>query len=100
MPLCKFEVLTYAWCDGFANSYLNEADLPVTFDCIEDALEDLQDDFDIWANQVRSGERDPDNIFCDDEYLIRCIDTGSGCKVKLVLGTLFLTPDEGKFLRH
>lgn len=100
MTQARFEVLNYTWCDGYINSYLDDHGLPVVFDCIEDALDDLQHDFDIWADQVRSGERAPECAFDDEEFLIRCVNTGTTCNVQLVLGTLFLVTDDLEYIKR
>lgn len=97
---CRFEVLSYTWCDGFINSYLDDDESTVIFDCIEEAMEDLQHDFDIWSDQVRSGERAPETVFEDKEFLVRCVNTEMECKVQLVLGTLFLVTDDGEYIKR
>lgn len=97
---CRFEVLVYSWCDGFENSWVDDEGTPIVFDNIEDAVNDLQQDFDILAEQVRSGKREPDAIFGEEEFMIRCVNTGTQCKIALALGAVFLISDHGKFLKR
>lgn len=97
---CRFEVLVYTWRDGFENSWVDDEGMPIIFDNIEDAVSDLQQDFDIWAKQVRSREREPEAIFREEEFRIRCVNTGTECNIALVLGVVFLILDSGEFLKQ
>lgn len=41
-----FELLHYVWLEGFLNNLLDESDRPAVFNSVEEALGDLQGDFD------------------------------------------------------
>ena len=60
------------------------------FDSIEEAIEELQDDFDIWAQEIKDGERESDCSFSAEEFMIRCVGTDSRCNVELSAGKLCL----------
>lgn len=97
---CKFEVLVHSWSNGFENSLADDEGIPIVFDNIEDAVNRLQRDFNILTEQMRTGEREPEDIFEEEEFLIRCVNTGTQCKITLVLGVVFLILDNGEFLRQ
>ncbi|MFY9328687.1 MAG: hypothetical protein WAO76_11825 [Georgfuchsia sp.] len=98
-PGCRFMVLSYAFCEGYESYYLNEHGVPVLYDSIEDALADIQSEFDRWADEVRSGEREPEDSFDEEEFLVSCANTGTNCRVANVHGTIFLIDEFGNFLK-
>lgn len=53
-----------------------------------------------WAEQIRLGEREPDAVFREEEFRIRCVNTGTECNIALVLGVVFLILDSGEFLKQ
>lgn len=88
-----FELLHYVWLEGFLNNLLDESDRPVVFDSVEEALEDLQGDFDTWADEIRRGERDREEAFDPEELSMRCVETDARCGFLLVGRKLVLVSD-------
>src|SRR5690242_6978762 len=72
----RFEVLLYTFFDSWTGFAYDDYDVPVHFDTVQDALEDLQEAFDIWQSQIDEGERMPDQGFSPDEFAIRSLNTG------------------------
>jgi hypothetical protein len=92
-------ILSFAACEGYESYYLDEFGVPVLYDSVEDALADLQEEFDRWADEVRSGERDPEDGFSEEEFLVSCANTGTNCRVANIHGTIFLVDEIGNFFR-
>ena len=84
----RFELLTYIWCDGFRSYVFDEQDKPLVFDSIEEAVAELQEDFDIWARQLRDGKRGYD--FDPSEFRIKCLESNERCDLELFNGKLRL----------
>jgi len=61
-------------------------------------LEELQGDFDTWADEIRRGEREPEEAFDPEEFSVRCVETGACCEFKLAGGTLVLIANDGRKL--
>ena len=83
-----FELLTYIWCEGFCDYVFDEQDRPFVFDSIEEAVAELQEDFDIWTQQLRDGERE--YSFEPGEFRIRCVETNERYELELWNGKLRL----------
>ena len=96
---CRFMILSFAVCEGCESYYSDEFGAPVLYGSIEDALTDIQEEFDRWADEVRSGEREPEDSFSEEEFLIYCVNTEINCRVANVHGTIFLVDETGNFLR-
>lgn len=94
-----FELLHCIWLNEFINNLLDEHDKPIVFDSVEEALADLQDDFDTWAEEIRRGERERDEGFSPEEFLVRCVETDAPCELKLVGKKLVLISNGGRQLR-
>ena len=92
MELYRFELLNYVWLEGFRSYIFDEHDKPFLFSSIEEAIEELQDDFDTWAQEIKDGEREYG--FDAEEFMIRCVETNACCNVELLNGKLHLVPDD------
>jgi len=94
-----FELLHYVWLEGFTNNLLDAFDEPVVFNSIEEALEDLQDDFDTWTEEIRKGEREREEAFDPKEFSVRCVETDAHCELKLANGKLILIANDRRKLK-
>ena len=92
-------VLSYVFCEGYESYYLNEHGVPIVYDCVEDALADIQSEFDRWAYEIRRGEREPEDCFSEEEFLVSCANTGTNCHIENVHGTIFLIDEAGNFIK-
>jgi len=88
-----FELLHYVWLEGYINNLLDECDRPIVFDSVEEVLAELQDDFDIWAEEIRTGERQCKEKFDTKEFMVRCVETDARCGFMLVNRKLVLVSD-------
>ena len=83
-----FELLNYVWLEGFRPYYLDGNGEPLGFSSLEEALAELQDDFDLVAQEIADGDRDADCGFSPEEFKIHCIQTAQEFRVDLVDGVL------------
>ena len=101
MPIGKsqkyeFEVLLYAYFDGWTGFAYSDNDEPVYFSTVQETLTDLQSAFDIWARQIAEGERTPDQSFSPDDFAIRSRQTGELCRITASNNQVILRTREGK----
>ena len=84
----SFELLNHVWLEGDCPYYFDGDGHPLRFPSLEDALAELQDDFDTWAREMEDGEREPDCGFSPEEFEIRCVETDERFGVDLTDGKL------------
>ena len=94
----EFEVLLYTYFDGWTGFAYDEYDHPVKFGAVEEALADLQDAFTIWEQEIRDGERTPDQSFSPDDFAIRSVVTGDLCPIAVSKNVVGLRGKDGKTL--
>lgn len=93
-----FELLNYVWLEGYCAYILDAKDQSYRFDSIEEALSELQEDFDTWASEIRRDERE--DGYEPEEFMIRCIETREVCSVQIIAEKLRLvSPDTGKVIQ-
>ena len=67
-----FEILQYSLCEGWINNlYDGNAD-PYVFTSIEDAIAELQEEFDDWQAEIEGGDRDEEDGYDISTFQIRC----------------------------
>ena len=79
----EFQLLLDTFFSGWTGFGYDENENPVTFSAVEEALADLQSVFDIWKQQIRDGERAPDESSSPDEFAICCVTTGEICRIAM-----------------
>lgn len=84
----SFELLNYVWLEGYCTYILDANDQSYRFHSIEEALLELQEDFDTWASEIRRGERE--DGYEPEEFMIRCTETGALCGVQMIKERLYL----------
>jgi hypothetical protein len=92
----EFEVLLYTYFDGWTGFSYDENDVPVNFGTVEEALDDLQGAFDIWARQIAEGERTVDEGFSTDDFAIRSRRSGELCKIVTSNNKVMLRTRDGR----
>jgi len=65
----------FSLCEGWTNPYI-EKGKPYVFATLEDALNDLQEDFEDWAAEIAAGERGEDEGYDITEFKIKCNESG------------------------
>ena len=91
----EFQLLLDTFFSGWTGFGYDENENPVTFSAVEEALADLQSVFDIWEQQIRDGERAPDELYSPDEFGICCVTSGEKCRIAMSGGKVFLTRSDG-----
>ena len=92
-PAC-YEILQYSLCEGWMNNLYDSNNKPYVFVTIEDAIAELQGEFDDWLTEIERGERSEDEgydigtfqIICNPTSIIYDLDFIEG-KVIIVSGT-------------
>jgi len=91
----EFQLLLDTFFSGWTGFGYDENENPVTFSAVEEALADLQSAFDIWEQQVRDGERAPDESYSPDEFAISCVTTGEMCRIAMSGDKVVLKRSDG-----
>lgn len=81
-----FEILQYSICDGWINNLLDGEKNPCVFVTLGEAVAELQEEFDDWNAEIRSGERDEEDGFDIATFQIKCGDTGIVYPLDLIDG--------------
>ena len=58
MKNAGYELLQYSLCDGWVNNLLDGGGEPCVFATLEEAVAELQGEFEDWNAEIESGERD------------------------------------------
>ena len=82
----SFELLNYVWLEGFVSYYFDINDKPLRFPSLNEALAELQDDFDIVAQEIADGGREPDCGLSPEEFQIRCVETDARFAIEWMNG--------------
>lgn len=72
-----YEILQYSLCDGWVNNLLDGDGKPCVFATLEEAVVELQGEFDDWNAETRSGERDAGDGYDIGAFRIKCASTGA-----------------------
>ncbi len=68
--------MQYSICDGWINNLYDSNDSPYVFSSLEDAIAELQEEFDDWQAEVAVGERGEDERYDISSFEILCNTTG------------------------
>jgi len=71
-----YEILQYSLCEGWINNLYDSSNMPYIFVTIEDAIAEVQDEFDDWRMEVQAGERGEDVGYDINTFQIVCNATG------------------------
>ena len=78
-----YEILQYSLCEGWVNNLYIDSDTPYVFATLEEAVCDLQDEFDDWQAEVINGLRGEDEDYEIEAF--RIIDNNTGIVYELDL---------------
>ena len=56
-----YEILQYSLCEGWINNLYDGGDCPYVFSSIEEAVAELQEEFDDWQAEIEAGDRDEED---------------------------------------
>ena len=71
-----YEILQFSLCEGWINNLSDGEGHLYTFPTLEEAIAELQEEFDDWNSEILRGERDKDDGYDICTFQIRCIATG------------------------
>jgi hypothetical protein len=88
MALIKsgFEILQYSICEGWINNLYDGNSCPYVFTTIEEAIEELQEEFDDWQTEIEVGDRDEEDAYDISTFQIICNKSGVAYELDLVVG--------------
>ena len=86
MKSSGYEILQFSLCEGWVNNLYDGGDCPYVFSSIEEAVAELQEEFDDWQAEIEAGERDEEDKYDISTFQIICNKTGVAYELDLVAG--------------
>ena len=80
------EILQFSLCEGWVNNLYDGNDNPYVFSTVEEALAELQEEFDDWQTEIAAGARDEKDGYDIAAFQIVCNKTGVAYELDLVAG--------------
>ena len=71
-----YEIMQYSICDGWINNLYDSNDDPYVFSTLEEAIAELQDEYNDWEAEIENGDRKEDNGYDICSFQIVCNTTG------------------------
>ena len=91
MPNSGYEILQFSICDGWVNNLYDGKDKPYIFATLEEAITELQEEFDEWYAEIKAGERDKDEGYDICTFQILCDATGEVYALDLIEGKVLVS---------
>lgn len=88
-----YEILQFSLSDGWINNLYDGDNNPYVFTNLEEAITELQEDFDRWRTEIEVGERGIEEGYDIDTFLIKCNANDAICKLSLVNGKVEIRHD-------
>ena len=85
-----FEILQFSLCEGWVNNLYDGNNNPYIFDKLEDAIAELQEEFDYWQAEIDAGERSQDEGYDICTFQIICNATGVVYDLDLIEGKVMV----------
>jgi len=85
-----YEILQFSVCDGWINNLYDEKNKPCVFATLEDAIAELQDEFDEWHAEIKAGERGKDEGYDICTFQVKCIATSVVYALDLIEGKVLV----------
>jgi len=63
---CGFEILQFSLCEGWVNNLFDGNNKPHVFATLEEAIAELQEEFDDWQAEMRKGKRGQATLLNDN----------------------------------
>lgn len=83
--------MQYSLCEGWINNLYDGNDSPYVFTSIEEAVAELQEEFNDWQTEIGAGEREKDDGYDICSFQIICNTTGVVYKLDLIEGTVVVS---------
>lgn len=86
-----YEILQYSLCEGWINNLYDGNDIQYVFATIEEAVAELQEEYDDWHAEIETGERSKDDRYDISSFQIICNATGVRHLLDLIEGKVFVS---------
>lgn len=86
-----YEIIQYSLCEGWINNLYDGSDCPYVFTTIEEAVAELQEEYDDWHAEIEAGERGTDDEYDISLFQITCNTTGVQYGLNLIEGKVIVT---------
>jgi hypothetical protein len=87
----KYEVLQFSLCEGWVNNLYDGNDGPYVFTSIEEAIAELQEEFNDWQAEIEAGERGKDDGYDIRTFQIINNATGVVYELDLIEGNVIVS---------
>jgi len=85
-----YEILQYSLCEGWINNLYDGSDSPYVFTSLEEAIAELQEEFDDWQTEIETGYRDEEAGYDISDFQIVCNKSGIAYELDLVAGEVMV----------
>ena len=82
--------MQYSICDGWINNMYDSNDNPYVFSTLEEAIAELQDEFNDWQSEIENDDRDVDDGYDICNFQIVCNVTGIVYSLDLIEGKVII----------
>jgi hypothetical protein len=86
-----YEILQFSLCEGWVNNLYDGNDDPYVFTSIEEAIAELQEEFNDWQAEIEAGERGKDDEYDIRTFQIICNATGVVYELNLIEGQVVVS---------
>ncbi len=86
----KYEILQFSLCEGWANNLYDGNDSHYFFTTIEEAIAELQEEFDDWQAEIETGTRAEDEGYDIGSFQIACNTTEEIYELDLIDGRVIV----------
>jgi hypothetical protein len=93
MSLSGYEILQFSLCEGWINNLYDSDDRPYIFDTLEEAIAELQEEFDEWQSEIKAGKRNLYEGYDITTFVIKDNVTDMTYDVDLVNGKIEIVCD-------
>jgi hypothetical protein len=90
MAKSGFEILQYSLCEGWINNLYDGNENPYVFATLEEAMAELQEEFDDWQTEIEAGYRDEEDGYDIITFQIVCNATGKISELDLIDGRVIV----------
>ena len=87
----EYEIMQYSLCDGWINNLYDGNDDPYVFSTLEEAIAELQEEFNDWQAAMENGDRGEDDGYDVSNFQIVSNPTGVLYALDLIDGKIIIT---------
>jgi len=91
MSYSGYEIFQYSLCEGWINNLYDSDNKPYIFGTIEEAIVELQSEFDDWRSEIECGERNKSDGHDIDSFQIVSNITGVIYELNLLNGKVMIS---------